>query len=231
MGVDTQSQGGGVEWLSLLSGLCSGCHVPFRWPEACISCPPGGTSVEVPQGPLTHRCPVASAVVGRGLRPLCWDKPGCDPGSLRAGHCCWCWPLGAPLPWCCLKVKMLESRVSARGTPGPRPGRRAACVQCYAHYLQTLTCALTPPARAHACLPGPPPLPAAGGSSPQSPDWRAGQFLMVHLLCFKFSLLGKKKLKKMEGNMLICCGWLAVRTAGVGECWNDNWRIKRLFSM
>lgn len=52
-----------------------------------------------------------------------------------------------------------------------------------------------PPAHVHTCLPGPPPLPAAGSSSPQSPIWRAGQFLMVHLLCFKFSLLGKNSWK------------------------------------
>lgn len=53
-----------------------------------------------------------------------------------------------------------------------------------------------------------PPQPATAGPL-QSPIWSVGQCLMVHLLCFKYSLFGKNQLKKMEETMLISGGWFA----------------------
>lgn len=51
----------------------------------------------------------------------------------------------------------------------------------------------------HMCLLGRPPQPATSNSSLESPIWSIGQFLMVHLLCFKYLLFGKKATEENGG--------------------------------
>lgn len=71
----------------------------------------------------------------------------------------------------------------------------------------------------HMRVPGLGPSAATGRSSPKSPMWRGGQRLMVHLLCFKYSLFGKKTAEENGGKYvnflwMVC---LVFTAGGKGE--------------
>lgn len=125
--------------------------------------PPGVRSRSGPRGFCPCAVPSRADVLWQdpGLRPLCWGQSACDPPS-RRGPVAWAQPQGGGWPAC---GRAAHGFADTHMCPHASP---CVCTRaCQAHPL----------------------LPAAGGSSSQSPVRRAGQFLMVRLLCFKISLL------------------------------------------
>lgn len=205
------------QWLYLLSGTSVLCAVLCpqtaggafsrgrgAWLAAWAAvrvCAPARralVSVDVQSGPLTAR----RCWAGPGLRPPCWEQSDCDPLSRGAPHRLGgafllegLWPAHTSASRLCSDPG--EVRGHGHCGLGSAPGRRGPVSGCAAHGsadMHVCPMHVSTQARPHVCTracQAHPPRSAAGTSSPQSPIWRAGQFLMVHLLCFKFSLLGK----------------------------------------